>query len=92
MRFKVVKALAIEILDYANELERVGVPKEQAEQHARLFARITEEHLATKADIRNLKHDIDFKIAKLKNQLLVWYLSISAAQAAIIISCIKLSH
>jgi hypothetical protein len=78
-------ALIFDTLAYAKKLKEAGVPDKQAEVQAEAIAEVFSENLAT-------KQDLDLKIAMLKNELIKWVFGISVAQAAFIISCIRLMH
>jgi len=48
-------AATFDALDYFNELKAVGVPEPQAQVHAHAIARLIDEKLATKDDLKKLK-------------------------------------
>lgn len=96
-------ALVLDTLAYANKLKEAGVPEKQAEVQVEMLAMIIDEKLATKNDLfsvkkeleikmAEIKRDLELKMAELKSELIKWVLGVSVAQAAIIISCIKLIH
>jgi len=87
-----MSTLVFDTLQYANKLKAAGVPDKQAEVQAEAMAEIVEEKLATKTDLKQLEQSVDLKLANLKNELIKWVLGVSVAQAAIIISCLKLMH
>ena len=70
-------------LAYAKKLKAVGFTEEQAEVQASAVADLVNEKLVTKADL-------DLKIAELKTELVKWMLGIAAAQAAFLVTLIKL--
>lgn len=84
--------LAFDTLMYAKKLREAGVPENQAEVQAEAMAEIVEDKLATKQDLRNLELTLELKIAETKAEVIKWMLGTSVAQAAVIISCIKLIH
>lgn len=88
--------LVFDTLQFAKKLKEAGVPEKQAEIQAEAMAEIVEEKLASKHDVKQLelsiKAEFNLKIAELKSELIKWVLGISVAQAAIIISCLKLIH
>jgi hypothetical protein len=95
--------LVFDTLQYANKLKAAGVPDKQAEVQAEAMAEIVEEKLSSKTDLKlvednltktinNTRHELELKIAELKAEIIKWVLGVSVAQAAIIISCIKLIH
>ena len=77
--------LIFDTLQFVKKLKEAGVPERQAEVQAEAMAEIIEERLVT-------KQTLDLKTAELKAELIKWMLGVSVAQAAIIISCIKLIH
>jgi hypothetical protein len=95
--------LVIDTLQFANRLKTSGMPDKQAEATVEFIAEIIEDNIATKKDLHLVKNDLEtslvkvkadleLKIAELKTEIIKWVLGISLAQAAIIISCIKLIH
>lgn len=78
-------AITFDTLAYANKLKAAGVPDKQAEVQAEAIAEVIGDKSAT-------KQDLEPKLSELKNELIKWVLGIAIAQAAIIISCIKLVH
>lgn len=84
--------ITFDTLHFAKRLQKVGFSPEQAEVQAELLAEAFDEKIATKQDIKHLRADMQLKMAELKNELIKWVLGVSVAQAAIIISCIKLIH
>ena len=96
-------ALVFDTLHYANRLKAAGVPEKQAEVQAEAMAEIIEDKLTSKRDLKqsedalvltinNTKNELELKIAELKADVIKWMLGALVAQAAIIISCIKLAH
>jgi hypothetical protein len=96
-------SLAIEILQFEKKLKEAGFTEQQARIQTEFMADIIEDKLATKKDlldtetklrqeINQAKIELEYKIAELKAELIKWMLGVSTAQAAIIISCIKLIH
>ncbi len=51
-------AVAFDTLAYSRRLRAAGVPEEQAAAHAEALAELATDHLATKADIRELEHKL----------------------------------
>ena len=63
-------------LEYAQRLERAGVPREQAEVQASIFYEIINSELATRRDLEEVKaelkrdiKDIDLKIENVRSEL-----------------------
>jgi len=83
-------ALTFDTLMFAKRLIEAGVPKKQAEVQAEAMKEIVEDKIATKQDLDGLKLTLALKMAEQKSELIKWMLGTSAAQAAIIISCLKL--
>ena len=89
-------AIVFDTLTYAKKLQKVGVPKEQAETHAQLISEVvinkivTPRYLDTKINQVNAK--IDIKIAELRAELIRWVLGAAIAQTSIVLSCLKLIH
>lgn len=84
--------MAFDTLQFAKKLIGAGVPQHQAEVQAEAIAELVQEKLATKTDLKELETNLKFDTANLKVELIRWVLGISAAQAAIIIACIKFIH
>lgn len=96
----------INTLAYANKLKAAGVPANQAEAQAEtLFELIeekiesAEENFATKDDIIEVRRDIkelelrtDTKLSDLKAEMVKWMIGMGVAQAAVIISVLKICH
>ncbi|MBF0352867.1 MAG: hypothetical protein HQM11_17675 [SAR324 cluster bacterium] len=63
--------LIFDTLIYAEKLQKVGVPPEQARVHAEQLKELVENDLATKSDIAELKRDIrqlDLKIEEVRKE------------------------
>lgn len=54
-------------LKYTKQLEEVGLTREQAETHVQIMIEIMELNLATKEDIKELRHDM----AQLESRLII---------------------
>jgi hypothetical protein len=76
-------AIVFDTYHYVKRLKAVGVSEEQAEVQAEALASLVNERLVT-------KQYLDLRQAELKNGLIKWVAGISAAQAAIIVSLLKL--
>ena len=65
--------VAIDTLTYVRRLDKVGVPREQAEAHAEAVHSLVREEVATKADVEAVRHDLRRDIqdteARQKNEL-----------------------
>jgi len=77
-------SIALDTLEYANELKAAGFTDKQAEVQARALARIVDEKLATKQDLKELE-------ANLKADIIRWVAGMLVAQAAIIAALVKLT-
>lgn len=93
--------LIFDTYDYIKKLRVVGVPEEQAAIHAETIAGLINEELATKHDIKELEAALkrDIKelelstkrdLAELKADLIKWVVAICGAQAALIVTLVKL--
>jgi hypothetical protein len=78
-------AIVFDTHNYVKRLKAVGIPEEQAEVQAEAMATLVNDQLVT-------KQYLDLRLAELKNDLIkwVWVVGISAAQAAIIVTLLKL--
>ena len=76
-------AIGFDTYNYVKRLKAVGVSEEQAEVQAEALASLVNEQLVT-------KQYLDLRLAELKNDLIKWVAGISAAQAAIIVTLLKL--
>jgi hypothetical protein len=80
-------AIVFDTHNYVKRLKAVGVSEEhaeeQAEVHAEALATLVNEQLVT-------KQYLDLRLAELKNDLIKWVVGICAAQAAIIVTLLKL--
>ena len=61
--------MTMDILRMQRRLQDVGVPHEQAEVFAEEIAHILAREVATKADLRELKNEMDGKFAEIENRL-----------------------
>ena len=69
-------------LRYSKALEAVGVSRDQAEAHIKIIAEIVEGDLATKADVRELKDEMQ----KLEYRLIIKLGSIIVATITLAIA------
>ncbi|MBI4828069.1 MAG: DUF1640 domain-containing protein [Nitrospinae bacterium] len=77
-------SIVLDTLEYANELKAAGFTDKQAEVQARALARIVDEKLATKQDVKELE-------ANLKSYIIRWVAGMLVAQAALIAALVKLT-
>jgi len=88
--------MAFDTLQYANRLKAPRFSERQAEVQAEAFAKVIDEKLATKHDLNMAVLRLELKLAELKSELinamLKTILSVSVAQATVIIACIKFIH
>lgn len=85
-----IATVLFDTLTYANKLKAAGMPTAQAEVQVEMLAEVVSYNLATKQDLTEVKQQLEIRLAELKNELVRWVLGISFAQAAVIISCLKL--
>ncbi len=97
-------AITFNTLKFSKKLIDAGVPLQQAEAQteaqADIFAEVIENNFATKQDLKHeiqqVKHEFKQEIATTKNDMIKWtlgiVLTISTAQAAVILSVIKFFH
>ncbi len=69
--------------EYVRELKEAGVPEEQARIHAAKLARLFDQTLATKEDLRKLKEDVAAEVVK-------WVLVLLLVQAGFVAALVKL--
>jgi len=64
-------ALILDTLSYSEKLAKGGIPKKQAEAHAKAIATIIDEQLATKRDLKELETSLkrDMKEMELRGTL-----------------------
>ncbi|MBC8185900.1 hypothetical protein H8E88_32850 [candidate division KSB1 bacterium] len=62
-------SIAVDTLDYAQNLRKTGVPEEQANVHAKALAVIIDEKLATKRDLKELDVSLKRDIKELEVSL-----------------------
>lgn len=84
------QAIAFDTLAYVKKLKAAGVPEEQAEVQAEALAQLVEERLATKQDINALELELKRDMALLKADIIKWFVGVAGAQAALIITLVKL--
>lgn len=90
-------AIPFDTLKFVRKLTAAGFTQPQAEAQADAFKEAHEENidmLATKQDLKETEQRLELKISEQKNDIIKWVLSIvlavSAAQAGIIITILKL--
>nr|VFK17508.1 MAG: Protein of unknown function (DUF1640) [Candidatus Kentron sp. LPFa]VFK62789.1 MAG: Protein of unknown function (DUF1640) [Candidatus Kentron sp. UNK]VFK70641.1 MAG: Protein of unknown function (DUF1640) [Candidatus Kentron sp. UNK] len=84
--------IAIDTLDFVRRLTDAGIPEKQADAHARAIKDVlSDQKLATRADLRELELRLDAKIATVKAEiatvkydLLKWIVGLLIAQTALI--------
>ncbi|MBI4829834.1 MAG: hypothetical protein HY804_13720 [Nitrospinae bacterium] len=59
----------LDTLEYANELKAAGVPEKQAEVQAKALARVAEDNLATKRDLKEVDTSIRGELVKVESSL-----------------------
>lgn len=84
--------VTFDTLIFAKKLIEAGIPAQAAEVHAETLKDFFDTNQATKQDLKDVERNLSLKIADLKNDLIKWVFGISFAQAAFILSCIKIMH
>ncbi|NYE63459.1 hypothetical protein FHW58_004689 [Duganella sp. 1224] len=83
---------SLDILGYCKRLEAVGIPREQAEVHAQVLAEVMAQ-VATKDDLAGLKVWVELyvkeQIQSLKADMLKWLVTISVAQASLLLAALR---
>jgi len=59
----------LDTLEYANELKAAGVPERQAEVQAKALAKVAEDNLATKRDLKEVESALRADLAKVESAL-----------------------
>jgi len=81
--------------NYVKRLKAVGMPEAQAEVQAEAIATLVDENLVTRqhfdARMRELELTFERRIAEVKADLIKWVLGISAAQAALLVTLLRLT-
>ncbi len=96
-----ITTFIFDTLQFVKKMREAGMPEKQAEIQAETIAGVMENNLASKQDLQqvettlrqevlNTKNELELKMAELKSELIKWVLGVSVAQAAVIISCVKL--
>lgn len=75
---------------YTKKLEEVGVSREQAEAHIQIMTEVMQNELATKGDVRELRHEMHYEMQRLEYRLTVRFGSMMAASTTIIIAVLAL--
>lgn len=88
-------AIVFDTYDYVKRLKAVGMPEAQAEVQAEAIATLVNDNLVTRqhfdARIKELELTFQRQMAEVKAELIKWLLGISAAQAALIVTLLKLT-
>lgn len=88
-------------LGYAKKLEGVGFSREQAETSVKILTEIMTENLASKDDIKELRHEVNRELnnlghkmdkleSKLKSDIIIKTGALQAASVALIVALMKL--
>ena len=81
----------LDTLEYANELKAAGVPERQAEVQAKALAKVAEDNLATKRDLKEVESALRAEINQLRAEmngkftLLSWMIGFNLAFVAAIL-------
>ncbi len=62
-------AIAFDTLAYAKRLKEAGVPEPQAEIHAEALAKLVDERLVTKQDLKELEVSLKREMAELRRDM-----------------------
>ncbi|UAK23415.1 hypothetical protein [Sphingomonas nostoxanthinifaciens] len=82
--------MIVDTLTIARELKAADLPAGQAEAIAAAIGRSVSETAATKVDLDLLRHELKADIEKVRNQLLLWFVSTQIALGGLMIALIKL--
>ena len=82
--------MSVDTLSIARELKATKMAPVQAEAIASAIAYSINETSATKADLRELKFELDAKIESLKSTMMLWFIGTNLTLAAIILAALKL--
>ena len=86
-------ASAVDTLAVARDLEAADIGRRQAEAIAGAMYRVagaTDDTLATKADLAELRSELKIDLATLETRLMRFYFGASIAQVAVIVGLLKL--
>ena len=86
-------ASAVDTLAVARDLEAADIGRRQAEAIAGAMYRVagaTDDTLATKADLAELRSELKIDLAALEARLMRFYFGASIAQVAVIVGLLKL--
>ena len=86
-------ASAVDTLAVARDLEAADIGRRQAEAIAGAMYRVdgaTDDTLATKADLAELRSELKIDLATLEARLMRFYFGASIAQVAVIVGLLKL--
>lgn len=70
-------------------LEKRGLSKSAAEGITELLKDVTETNLVTKADLKELRHDIETAMSKQTVSLLTWITGMLLAQGALVVALLQ---
>jgi len=87
---------AFDTLAWSDMLQSGGIPRKQAEVHAKVFAQAMGQGVATKDDLRHTEMRLTNEIQKIRtlisdqrSELLKWMFTMLMAQAGLVITIIK---
>ena len=70
-------------LKYSRLLEAVGVSRDQAEAHIKIFAEIVEDDLATKQELKELDYRLIIKLSAVLGAIVTLAIVVTAALAKV---------
>jgi hypothetical protein len=95
-----METIIFDTLSYAEKLTEAGMPEKQAkvmaEAQADIMSKSLLDFIATKADLKELKTEIDLKMNQLEIRLIKWFAGLFIVQigvtVGIILTVIKFLH
>jgi hypothetical protein len=83
-------AMSVDTLAIARSLRAAELPQPQAEAIAAAIGSSILESAATKADLREVKLELEARIEAVQSKLIMWMIGSQITMAAVIIAAIKL--
>lgn len=81
--------VAVDTLKIYNRLRNANLDELAAREITEVFKKLTETHLATKADVEKAKVELQAEIEKIKSEIIKWVAGMLVAQAAIVATLVK---
>lgn len=82
---------AVDSLEIYKRLKNAKVTDRAAKEIATIFKDLRESELATKLDMKELQNTFELKMEKVKNQMIIWYISSFIAALAYLTALIRWS-